>query len=223
MRLQKTLDEAAEFEIVVNDIQSSMHELYRILKKNSFNMTDISLEKTLDSIFKNKGIGFTKGPTKGPHVSSVISSAGITDELFVVVEYVPGFSKYFKRFAKEGKYENFFSITKNDFFRVLAQLVSHEYRHYFQGISSKMKSFKTGSDPSKIGFKDYYKSPHEIDAFALQAAIQSIAKNDSDVISQYYYYFSEADPKIWKKFLKKTRSFVSDLKKRGMEKYIKIK
>ena len=58
MRLENLLNEAVEFQIVVKDIESKMHELYRVLKKNGFQMTDDALEKSLDSMFKDKNIGF---------------------------------------------------------------------------------------------------------------------------------------------------------------------
>jgi len=225
MRLLNTLQEAAEYQMIVKDIEPKMHELYRILKKNNFQMSDESLEKTLDAIFKDKGIGFTKGTKSGENFSKTIQSGGITEDLFIVLNYPPGFSKFFKRFAKPKGYENFFSIKKNEFFRSLAEVVSHEYRHLFQTIASKHKTMDKDTVPDRtdLGYKNYLKNPHELDAFALTAAIQNITIGQSSVLGQYHHYFKDDDPKIWKKFLKKSNAHVKDLKKRGLVKYIKLK
>lgn len=222
MRLKQVIQEAAEFQMVVKDIESKMYELYRVLKKNSWQMTDESLEKALDSIFSDRGIGFTKGGKRGPHFSSLITGAGVTEELFVVVEYVPGFSKYFRKFAKPGKDKIFFDVAKNDFFRSVAEVVAHEYRHMFQAYASGHKSMKSASKPEDLGYSAYLKVPEELDAFALQAAIQQIRTGKSVIISHYYDYFSEEDPKVWQKFVKKVQNHIKDLKKRGMEKYIRV-
>lgn len=222
MRLKGKLQEAAEFQMVVKDIESKMYELYRVLKKNGFQMSDSSLEKSLDSIFSDKGIGFQPGPRRGARFSQVIHGAGVTDQLFVVVEYTPGFSEYFRRFARPEKRELFFDIARNEFFRSLAEVVSHEYKHIFQSMASRGKTSHKETNPQKMGYANYLKSPEELDAFALQAAIQQMRTGESTTIQHYYHYFSEEEPKVWQRFVKKVHKHLKDLKKRGMEKYIRL-
>jgi hypothetical protein len=223
MRLKNTLQEAAEFEMVVKDIHSKMYELFRVLKKNNFQMDDKSLEKSLDAIFKDKGIGFQIGRKRISSFSHVIQSGGMTDDLFIVIEYVPGFSKYFRRYAKPDKQNLFFDIAKNEFFRALAEIVSHEYRHIFQNLSAKgIGVGETSPSSSDKSWVSYYKSHEELDAFALQAAVQYLRHGESNIISNYDYHFSEKDPKTWRKFLKKFYMNVKELKKRGLEKYIRL-
>ena len=222
MRLQKVLNEAAELQIVIKDIESKMHELYRILKKHGFQMTDEQLEKTLDSIFKDKGINFYIGKKRGAHYTPLIDGAAIHPDLDIEVELVPGFSQFFRRFAKEGKFQQFFNVGKNQFFYSLAEILSHEYRHLFQTLKSKGKMFKTATNPEYVGYSEYKKTPAELDAFALQAAIQHIRTGKSIVVKEYAQMFSKDDPKVWQKFLKKADAQVKKIKKRGLDKLIKV-
>jgi len=222
MRFDDYLVESAEFEMVVKDLQPKMHDLYRVLKKNHFQMSDKDIAIYLNAAFRKKRIQFDKGPSSGTHWNPLIDSAGITDELDFIVDYVPGYSKYFKRFAKEGKFHDFFDIAKNQFFRGLAEVLAHEYRHKFQSLASSHKSFKVQALPDVIGWEKYRSNKHELDAFALQSAIQILRTGKSIVLNQYQGTFQGKDKKTWNRFLKKTNANIKKLKSAGLEKYIKV-
>ena len=222
MRWSSYLVESAEFELAVKDIQPKMYDLYRVLKKNHFQMNDKDIAIYLNSAFKKKNISFEKGPSSGMHWNPLIDGAGITDDLSVTIEYVPGYSNYFRRFAKENKFNDFFDIAKNQFFRGVAEVLSHEYRHKFQSLLSKHKSFAQTSTPDDIGYREYRKDKHEIDAFALQSAIQILRTGKSTIADQYKENFAEDDKKVWQKFSKKLNSNIQKLKKMDLEKYIKV-
>lgn len=222
MRFDDYLVESAEFAMVVKDLQPKMNDLYRVLKKNHFQMKDKDIAIYLNAAFKSKRIRFEKGPSAGAHWNPLIDGGGIENDLSIVLEYVPGFSNYFKRFAKEHKFSDFFDIAKNQFFRGFAEILSHEYRHKFQSLLSKHKSFRSVVDPDSEGYTEYRRSKHEIDAFALQAAIQVLRTGKSSIVNQYQEDFQGSDKKTWQRFLKKVNANIHKLKKMDLEKYIKV-
>lgn len=222
MRWSNYLVESTEFEMVVKDIQPKMKDLYRVLKKNGFQMSDKDIAIYLSSAFRKKGIRFEKGPSSGNHWNPLIDGAGIEEDLSIIIEYVPGYSNYFKRFAKENKFNEFFDIAKNQFFRGVAEVLAHEYRHKFQSLVSGNKSFGQTFLPTEIGFVNYRKQKHEIDAFALQSAIQLLRTGKSQISDQYKEEFEKEDKKVWQRFAKKLKSNISKIKKMDLEKYIKV-
>lgn len=223
MRWSDYLVESAEFEMAVKDIQPKMKDLYRVLKKNNFQMKDRDIAIYLSSAFRKKGIRFSEGPTSGPHFSPLIDGAEISKELSINVYYVPGFSKYFKRFVKENKYSDFFDIAKNQFFRGFAEVLVHEYRHKFQFKASKSKAYDQIIKPDEDKWKELYtKDKHELDAFAIQSAVQLLRTGKSNVLNQYQDDWQDNDRKTWQRFLKKVDANVQKLKKMGLEKYIKV-
>jgi len=223
MRLKEYLVESVEFSMVIKDIQPKMHDLYRVLKKNNFQMKDRDIEIYLNSAFRKKRIHFSEGPKSGPHWNPLIDGAEISQELEINLHYVPGFSKYFKRFAKENKYSDFFDIAKNQFFRGFAEVLVHEYRHKFQFKASKNKAYDQIIKPDEEAWKELYtKDKHELDAFALQSAVQLLRTGKSSVLNQYQDDWQANDRKTWQRFLKKVEANIQKLQKMDLEKYIKV-
>lgn len=104
----------------------------------------------------------------------------------------------------------------------LLRTILHEYRHRFQQRKQKTIDVKKYT-PAKNLVGDmkrmaYYGMPDEVDAHAYETMIESscglldinrlrvahkIGWRESEAIFMYRKYFRKADPKVWKKFLKK--------------------
>jgi len=135
-----------------------------------------------------------------------------------LIQMLPGFSKVFKRFAKEKDWKNFTNHNKNPLFREMLEMVSHEILHSQQALNSAGAAF----DPELQGItstftgnqKDYLKHPLELEAYAQQTAIDMIRKGKSVYIPVMRDLFPPSS-KVWKKFIKKHKYYYELLKKQG--------
>jgi len=134
------------------------------------------------------------------------------------IELLPGFSKVFKRFAKERDWKNFMNHQKNPLFREMVEMLSHEILHSQQALNSAGAAF----DPEVQGIsstyngnmKDYLKHPLEIETYAQQTAIDMIRKGHSVYIPILRDLFPTSS-KVWKRFIKKHKYYYELLKKQG--------
>jgi hypothetical protein len=134
------------------------------------------------------------------------------------IEMLPGFSKVFKKFAKEKSWKNFMNHQKNPLFREMTEMLSHEILHSQQALNSAGAAF----DPEVQGLsstysgnmKDYLAHPLEIEAYAQQTAIDIIRKGTSIYIPVMRDLFPTSS-KVWKKYLKKYKYYLELLKKQG--------
>lgn len=135
-----------------------------------------------------------------------------------LIKLLPGFSKVFKKFAKEKGKREFMDHNKNPLFREFVELVSHEILHSQQALNSAGAAF----DPELQGIsstytgnmKEYLKNPLEIEPYAQQAAIDVIRKGGSIYIQTMRELFP-IKSKVWKKFVKKYKFYIEILKKEG--------
>ena len=116
----------------------------------------------------------------------------------------------------------FLDINQNAFLRELFDILAHETIHAMQMFSID----KTGdSERYAAGLKkqdikgdphSYYTDPREIEAYALQAAIEYARLGQSQIIANYEDRFKEQNPKVWKAFLKKYAFMKNEIKKSGL-------
>ena len=134
------------------------------------------------------------------------------------IDLLPGFSKVFKRFAKERDWKNFLSPSKNPLFREMVEMLSHEILHSQQALNSAGAAFDAnlqGIDSTWTGnMKEYLKHPLEIETYAQQTAIDMIRKGHSVYIPVIRELFPPSS-KVWKKFVKKHKYYLELLKKQG--------
>ena len=116
-----------------------------------------------------------------------------------LIQMLPGFSKVFKRFAKEKDWKNFTNHNKNPLFREMLEMVSHEILHSQQALNSAGAAF----DPELQGI-----------TYAQQTAIDMIRKGKSVYIPVMRDLFPPSS-KVWKKFIKKHKYYYELLKKQG--------
>ena len=134
------------------------------------------------------------------------------------IEMLPGFSKVFKKFAKERDWKNFMNHQKNPLFREMVEMLSHEILHSQQALNSAGAAFDPevqGIESTYTGnMKEYLKHPLEIETYAQQTAIDMIRKGHSIYITTMRDLFPTSS-KVWKKFVKKHKYYYELLKKQG--------
>jgi len=203
MRLLSYIKETTEPTVVpvVTLINSIMPELYRILSKHSWNVDDEMLIKILNGVFKRHGIEFDLS-LKRKSIKRLLGwGAFMLDGSMEI--YIEPFkvSDYFRRFVKNNKYGDFFSIRKNQFLRDLFDVMTHEYIHAMQNLKSKGK-FADVEQRDDDSAYTYLSDKHEIEAYAQQAAIEIGRFGKSDTVERYLNTFDRDDPAL-KRFFKK--------------------
>lgn len=196
-------------------------KLQRLIKHfDLFDIDDKTALNLLIKSFKNLGVKLEMGKRGGirKYLSHGEFGGDYGKDLSWLIQLQPGFSKVFKKFAKEKDMKNFLNPNKNPLFRELLDTMSHEVMHADQFINSKTKAF----DPDIIGIEstfggsieDYLKNPLEIEPYAQQAAIDMIRKGRS----YYIGVFRDLFPKngiVMKKFYKKYQYYLELLKTQG--------
>ena len=220
MRLQKYLDEEIEIVEVGNIIRPKIKLLYNFLKKFNWIVTDKQLINQLNKIFKSNDIDYTfKLTTDKGKIYRNIAGGGLnikSGDVELEIELVKGISDFFKRFAKGGKDKVFLDIRKNQFFSDLVNMMSHEFRHIGQLISSKFKTKLINPGDATVG--EYFGSDAEIDAFAFQAAIEFLKYNKHGGVYKTYNKIFDINDKPYKKFLKRLEIYKSKLKNMKLDK-----
>jgi len=197
-------------------------KLQRLMKHfNLFDIDDTTALNLLIKSFKNVGVKLEMGKKAGgvrKYLSHGEFGGNYGKDMPWLIQLQPGFSKVFRRFAKEKDMKNFLSPNKNPLFRELLETMSHEVLHADQYINSKTKAF----DPDIIGIEstfsgsieDYLKNPLEIEPYAQQAAVDMIRKGKSSYIGIFRDLFPK-DGIVWRKFLKKYTFYLDILKTQG--------
>lgn len=124
---------------------------------------------------------------------------------------------YLRRFAKEHKKNQFFDAKKNQFYKELLELMSHEMAHVLQLSKGSLDAFIDKSD-EELG--SYLSRKWEIDAFSLQAALEIINGDRSKTWDVYTSFKAsgEITDKVYNRFKKKVYRNIKDLQKMGMTK-----
>lgn len=123
---------------------------------------------------------------------------------------------YFRRFSRKDKKDIFFDRRKNQFYKELYELLTHELTHELQVIKS---NWKIRWDWKEMD-SSYLSDKGEIDAFALQAALQIIHSDRSGVWDIYSSHKAKGliTDKVYNRFMKKVYSNIKELQKLGMTK-----
>ena len=206
MRLSNYITEITEPTVTpaIGLIHSAMPELYRILSKHNWDVTDEMFIKILNGVFKKHKIMFDLNIGRAS-IKKFIGWGGYILGGKVIVNINPfKASKYLRRFAKKGKYSDFFSISKNQFLGDLFDVLAHEYIHAMQDFKSKGKFVIYGDDEKD---KDYLSDKNEVEAFAQQAAIELTRFGKSETIRRYMATFDENSP-IYKRFFKRLYFYI---------------
>ena len=219
MRLKEYINEAVETKEVNELIQPKIKPFYDFLKKQNWIVDDKDIVDFLNKLFKGESIGykFKIVPGKGKIYRNI--SGGLLSikggQVVLDINIVEGVSNFFKRFAKSNKDKMFLDIRKNQFFSDLLNMLSHEFRHIGQLISSKFAI--TFIDPEVSSAYEYFGSSAEIDAFSLQAAIEFLKyKKHGSVYKMYRKIFSSDDDN-YKRFLKKLEKYKKELKQLNLK------
>jgi hypothetical protein len=200
-----------------------------VLKKYKiYNMTDTEAVDILNSAFKeasiNVKIATSKGDRRKKYVSGAEYGGYYGPNINFRVFLKKGFSKVFRRFAKENKLDVFYNPNENPLFREIAEALAHELIHMKQDISSKGKAFELKPGEAESTFTgniiEYFKHPLEIEAYAQEAAIEMLRRGESNVAGTYKELFNNKSS-IYKEFFKKFAYYRKQLEKEGViKKYI---
>jgi len=225
MKLQLYLTEITQPTVkMTTEVLTNVFKIIRSIfeRYDLFDINDDLALRLMKHPFDTAGIKLVMGDKKGnrKYISSGEFGGNYGGDYAWLIKMKPGFSKVFKRFATSRGWKYLEDPVKNPLFRELVEILSHEILHTQQALGSngaafdpeiqKMKSTYSGS------YEDYLKHPLEIEAYAQQAAIDTIRKGEknSPVFQAYKEYFPKGS-NILKKFLKKYSFYLSALKKEG--------
>lgn len=193
-----------------------MKKLWDWLEKKSFIISTDDLVKRLN-IISPRNMKFEHS-TRKSSVGRFLSYAIFKDEdVTITFEVNMNTDKYFRRFAKEHKKNQFFDIKKNQFYKELLELMSHEITHQLQFQKGDIDAFIDSSD-EELG--SYLSRKWEIDSFAIQAALEIINGDRSRTWDVYTEFRAsgEITSKIYNRFKKKVYQNIKELQKMGMAK-----
>ena len=224
MRLRHYLNETTQptVNMTIEALKIAFNKILQIMGKvNLFDIDDKTaitlLRKGFDDISVKLEMGKQKGGVRKYLAGGQFGGEYGKDYAWLI-KLQPGFSKVFRKFAKEKGMKNFMNHSKNPLFREFVELVSHEILHSQQALNSAGKAF----DPEVQGItttytgnmKEYLSHPIEIEPYAQQAAIDAIRKGHSVYIATMRDLFPPKS-KVWKKFVKKYKFYIEILKKEG--------
>ena len=212
MRLKEYINEMEEVHFVKKMIDSKSKELYNVLNAHDWVVTNNTLVKKLNKVFKDYNIVFEIGSNKKQLYDTVIEAEIDSDNTKVDVKLPKDISIFFRRFAKPDKKNMFMNVRKNQFFSELLNILSHEYRHMTQIVDFPGIEY--------MGYEndDYLENKAELDAFSLQAALEYLKlKKPGKIIKMYQDHYS-TDSKIYRNFITKVERYKAKLKKLNIDK-----
>lgn len=225
LQITETTRMADELKDIKKDFKQWFTVLAKALDKAGWEINDEDLLKILNAITMPDGVEFVlwKRKSAGAYFSGAqFGGKPVERDIYFTVYTNPGFAEYFRRFVKPSRRKMFLDINQNAFLRELFDILAHETTHAMQTFAisdkgnpetyaAKQKEQDIKGDPNS-----YYTDPREIEAYALQAAIEYARLNQSTIIAHYKEMFKETQPKIWKKFLKKYTFYKGEIKKSGL-------
>lgn len=232
MRLKNYITEVTKMANELKDIKKDFKEWFdiiaKVFDKRGWNMSDKDMLDALNAITKPQGVEWKiwKRRSSGKYLSGArFGGEGVERGIYFTVYVNPGFTEYFKRFEKPNRRKMLFDINQNAFLRELFDILAHETTHAMQlfAINDFGNPDAYADQMERQGEQDvvhkkleYYSDPREIEAYALQAAIEYARLNQSRIIDIYHQYFKEDNPKVWKAFLKKYAFYKDEIKKSGL-------
>ena len=197
-----------------------MEKLWVWLERNSFVVGEFELTDFLNKI-SPMGIRFELNYHKR-NLGRLLGYGNIQStkpistkpEVSIRLDLTKNAADYFRRFAREDKKSTFFDKKKNQFYYELYELLTHELTHKLQLIKS---NWKIKWDWNEMD-GSYLSVSGEIDAFALQAALQIIRGDKSQIWDVYSNFKSKGQitDKVYNKFMKKVYLNIKELKRLGM-------
>lgn len=136
----------------------------------------------------------------------------------IIIEINPKTNEYLRRFAKEKSQKFFFDPKKNQFYKEMFEILTHELVHKAQHIKAgSLEAFGEEVTDDDTG---YFSRKVEIDSFALQAALEIIHSDRSVIWDLYSAHKSSGiiTDRTYNKFMKKVYSNIKELQKLGMTK-----
>lgn len=205
------------------DTMIDFYKVQKDLQRRNFIVSDKELIRILNKAFKDSGIFFRLVSKSEKGYKKYIAGGQLgnkgreaPDWAVWTVDVIGGFSEYFKRFAKPGKEAYFRDVDLNEFLRELFDLLSHEMIHAGQVLRSQGLAFgSTGSTmPADGNIIKYLSNPAEIEAYALQSAVEYERSGKSPMYDLYINTFKKSS-KVLKRFLKKFAEYREQVKKSG--------
>ena len=231
MRLEEQLQmtEATKMANELKDIKKDfihwMSIVAKVLDKEGWWIDDEDMINVLNAITMPDGVEFVlwKRKSSGAYFSGAqFGGKPVERGIYFTVYTNPGFAEYFRRFSKSSRRKMFFDINQNAFLRELFDILAHETTHAMQtfAISDRGDPERYAANQKEQDIKgdpnSYYTDPREIEAYALQAAIEYARLGQSAIIANYNTMFKETQPKVWKAFLKKYAFYKQEIKKSGL-------
>ncbi|HUS51488.1 MAG TPA: hypothetical protein VMZ91_15065 [Candidatus Paceibacterota bacterium] len=219
MRFKEYITEVKEVNLINKMVGSLAKQLYPLFKKEKWVLNDEKLLKLLNKAYGQFDIKikFFISSDKTSMYRNISYAEVSIDYKQIEVYITKGSSEFFKRFAKPDKEKMFLDIRKNEFFSDLANILIHEIRHFYQII---MDPNTISIDPGEPGVKhwEYLETKSEIDAFALQGAVEFLKLGKPGKIMNMYKDYFEKDAKEYKKFLSKVERYKKKMKTIGLDK-----
>lgn len=207
------------------DIQKWFKIVGMVFDKEGWYMDDEDMLNVLNAITNPEGVEFVlwKRRSSGKYISGAqFGGESVKRDIYFTVWVNPEFAEYFKRFSKPGRRKMFLDINKNAFARELFDVLAHETNHAMQAMTISTKGneeeyLRITQQQDRVGDPlGYYTDPREIEAYALQAAIEYERLKQSKIVDIYAHLFQESNPKVWKKFLKVFSKYREQVKKTGI-------
>lgn len=217
MRLQRYINEITKptTKSAKKIIESHMAEMFRILNKKNWVMSDKDIVSMLNGLFKKHLIVFRIGKRRDK-AYKYIEGAQIdaSKNLRIDVILKPGIGKAFRQFSKPNRQQMFYDINKNEILSNIQDALSHELLHRQQWLSTGGMAFEITPGTSQFELVNYYKDPTEMEAFAQSAATEMLRLGFSKTFNQVINVFElVGDIKAKNRFVKKVTKFVKELKK----------
>lgn len=203
-------------------VDTIMGRLYKALERKSFIIDHFELEELLNRI-SPKNVNFKLAEHK-KNLGRLIGYGNIQittpdtakPDVTINLHLTKNAAEYFRRFAREDKKSWFFDKKKNQFYREVYELLTHEIAHELQAMKS---SLKIDWNWEKMD-SSYISNKGEIDAFALQAALQIINSDRSQIWDIYMTFKSKGliTDKVYNRFMKKVYKNIKELQRLGLTK-----
>ena len=210
MRLNRYIKEISDTTTIKAKeiIVSNLPQLYNILKKKSFNITTKVLVNILNNLFKRYKIVFILSKSKKKRYKYITQGMMYVDgKIEIEIDNNQQVGKFFRRFAREDKKDDFFDVNKNGFLRDLLSTLSHEILHQDQLSKAGEENWKE-SGKSEI---DYLSDPQELEAQAQDSAIEILRTGTSYTLQRYFSHFTMKSP-VLRIFLKKVTYYCRKIK-----------
>lgn len=233
MRLKSYLVETTSMKAPLKELEDDMKDWFGKFKQimerhGTWNISDDELITILNALTKEVGLEFNirKRRSYGKYISGAqFGGESVNRGIFFQVDVNPGAAKFFRRFEDKKKQSMFNDINKNGFMRELYKILAHEGVHAEQLLrmtadKDNIKNLNT-DNPQDDSSLSYYAMKREIEAYALQAAIDYESLGKSNVYDIYKKYFKDGfdgnpDQKVWKRFLKKFSFYQKEVKQSGL-------